>query len=77
LGTAGAVDAAQLLGLQLPGFQVDEESEDVGVDGACLALLVENVQRGVATGLIERGRLLPESERLIVDFQQRIRGSLA
>jgi carnitine monooxygenase subunit len=35
-------------------------------------VLVENVQRGVATGLIEHGRLLPESERLIVDFQQRI-----
>jgi phenylpropionate dioxygenase-like ring-hydroxylating dioxygenase large terminal subunit len=38
--------------------------------------LVENVQRGVATGLIERGRLLPESERLIADFQQRVQAAL-
>jgi hypothetical protein len=40
-------------------------------------VLVENVQRGVTTGLIDRGRLLPESERLIADFQQRIRATLA
>jgi phenylpropionate dioxygenase-like ring-hydroxylating dioxygenase large terminal subunit len=48
-----------------------------GQVGAEDKVLVENVQRGIATGLIERGRLLPESERLIVDFQQRIRGALA
>jgi hypothetical protein len=40
-------------------------------------VLVENVQRGVATGLIDHGRLLPESERLIADFQQRIRTTLS
>jgi choline monooxygenase len=45
--------------------------------GAEDKVLVENVQRGVATGLIERGRLLPESERLIVDFQQRVQAALA
>jgi choline monooxygenase len=39
--------------------------------------LVESVQRGVATGLIDRGELLPESERLIADFQQRIRMTLS
>jgi phenylpropionate dioxygenase-like ring-hydroxylating dioxygenase large terminal subunit len=39
-------------------------------------VLVENVQRGVASGLIERGRLLPDSERLIVDFQQRLHTAL-
>jgi choline monooxygenase len=39
--------------------------------------LVENVQRGVGTGLIERGRLLPKSERLIVDFQRRIQAAIA
>ena len=39
-------------------------------------MLVENVQRGVASGLIERGRLMPESERLIVDFQQRVQSAL-
>ena len=39
--------------------------------------LVENVQRGVASGLLDEGRLLPESERLIADFQQRVRAALA
>ena len=62
------------------------EADEVWVDellrfddqvGAEDKVLVENVQRGVATGLIERGRLLPESERLIADFQQRIRSTLA
>jgi choline monooxygenase len=48
-----------------------------GQVGAEDKILVESVQRGVATGLIERGRLLPESERLIVDFQQRIRSALS
>jgi len=48
--------------------------EQVGAEDK---VLVENVQRGVATGLIDRGRLLPESERLIADFQQRIRATLA
>jgi phenylpropionate dioxygenase-like ring-hydroxylating dioxygenase large terminal subunit len=38
--------------------------------------LVENAQRGVASGLLEDGRLLPESERLIVDFQQRVHAAL-
>ena len=47
-----------------------------GQVGAEDKVLVENVQRGVASGLIERGRLLPESERLIVDFQQRVRTAL-
>jgi hypothetical protein len=32
--------------------------------------LVERVQSGVRAGLIEEGRLLPESERLIVHFQR-------
>jgi choline monooxygenase len=45
--------------------------------GAEDKVLVENVQRGVSTGLIDRGRLLPESERLIAGFQQRIRAALA
>lgn len=34
--------------------------------------LVESVQRGVRSGLVERGRLLPESERLIAGFQRRV-----
>jgi phenylpropionate dioxygenase-like ring-hydroxylating dioxygenase large terminal subunit len=62
--------------------QVEEEwiTELLAFDGQVGAedkALVENVQRGVATGLIERGRLLPESERLILDFQQRIRSALS
>ncbi len=32
--------------------------------------LVEAVQRGVATGLVDHGRLLPESERLVARFQE-------
>src|SRR5438034_446896 len=48
-----------------------------GQVGAEDKALVENVQRGVATGLIERGRLLPESERLIADFQQRVQAALS
>ena len=38
--------------------------------------LVESVQRGVRSGAIEHGRLLPESERLVAGFQRRIRETL-
>jgi choline monooxygenase len=41
------------------------------------AKLVECVQRGVRSGAIERGRLLPESEQLVAAFQRRIVDSLA
>jgi choline monooxygenase len=34
--------------------------------------LVESVQRGVRTGFVAAGRLLPESERLIAGFQRRV-----
>jgi hypothetical protein len=44
--------------------------------GAEDKVLVENVQRGMAAGLVDRGRLLPESERLIVAFQQRVRDAV-
>jgi choline monooxygenase len=40
------------------------------------AKLVESVQRGVRSGLIERGRLLPESEQLVAGFQQRVAEAL-
>jgi choline monooxygenase len=40
--------------------------EQVGAEDRAL---VERVQSGVRAGLIEEGRLLPESERLIVHFQ--------
>jgi nitrite reductase/ring-hydroxylating ferredoxin subunit len=38
--------------------------------------LVESVQRGVRSGLIDRGRLLPASERLIEGFQRQVAASL-
>jgi choline monooxygenase len=41
------------------------------------AVLVEAVQEGVRSGLLEEGRLLPESERLIGHFQRLVREALA
>jgi phenylpropionate dioxygenase-like ring-hydroxylating dioxygenase large terminal subunit len=38
--------------------------------------LVESVQRGAGSGVIPEGRLLPESERLVVAFQARVRAAL-
>jgi phenylpropionate dioxygenase-like ring-hydroxylating dioxygenase large terminal subunit len=38
--------------------------------------LVESVQRGVASGLVDEGRLMPESERLLAHFQALVRESL-
>jgi choline monooxygenase len=39
--------------------------------------LVESVQRGLRSGMIHQGRLMPESEQLIADFQWRVRAALA
>jgi phenylpropionate dioxygenase-like ring-hydroxylating dioxygenase large terminal subunit len=39
--------------------------------------LVEVVQQGVAAGMIERGRLLPDTEVLVADFQRRVAEALA
>lgn len=39
--------------------------------------LVESVQRGMASGLVERGVLLPESEQLVAAFQARVADALA
>jgi len=39
--------------------------------------LVENVQAGVRSGLIEQGRLMPESERLVSHFQALLLDALA
>jgi choline monooxygenase len=39
--------------------------------------LVERVQRGVRSGLIEHGRLLPQSEQLVARFQDLVRAALA
>jgi nitrite reductase/ring-hydroxylating ferredoxin subunit len=38
--------------------------------------LVESVQRGVRSGLVEGGRLLPDSERLIAGFQRKVTEAL-
>lgn len=38
--------------------------------------LVESVQRGLRSGMVERGRLMPRSERLIADFQRRVATAL-
>jgi phenylpropionate dioxygenase-like ring-hydroxylating dioxygenase large terminal subunit len=38
--------------------------------------LVERVQRGVRSGLVEHGRLLPESEQLVARFQELVRAAL-
>jgi phenylpropionate dioxygenase-like ring-hydroxylating dioxygenase large terminal subunit len=55
---------------------IEELLEFDGQVGAEDRVLVENVQRGVSTGLIDAGRLLPESERLIADFQARVQAAL-
>jgi hypothetical protein len=47
--------------------------DQVGREDTALA---ESVQRGVGAGLVERGRLLPESERLIASFQSKVTASL-
>jgi choline monooxygenase len=44
--------------------------------GAEDRVLVERVQRGVRSGLVAHGRLLPESEQLVARFQQLIRAAL-
>ena len=45
--------------------------------GAEDRVLVERVQRGVRSGLVEHGRLLPESEQLVARFQELVRAALA
>jgi hypothetical protein len=45
--------------------------------GAEDRVLVERVQAGVRAGLIEGGRLLPESEKLIAHFQSLVLDALA
>jgi choline monooxygenase len=41
------------------------------------AALVERVQAGVRSGLVQEGRLLPESERLVAHFQALVLNALA
>ena len=44
--------------------------------GAEDRVLVERVQRGVASGMLEGGNLLPESEKLIAHFDALVRDAL-
>ena len=45
--------------------------------GAEDRVLVERVQKGVRSGLVQEGRLLGESERLVVRFQELVGAALA
>ena len=59
-----------------PGADEDWVRELLELDGQVGRedrALVEAVQRGVSTGLVEDGRLLPESERLVARFQHLVR----
>jgi nitrite reductase/ring-hydroxylating ferredoxin subunit len=60
----------------VPGADEDWVRELLELDGQVGRedrALVEAVQRGVSTGLVEDGQLLPESERLVARFQQLVR----
>ena len=54
--------------------QTLELDEQVGREDRAL---VEAVQRGVRSGLLEHGRLMPESEQLVAAFQRRLHDALA
>ena len=56
---------------------IEEALEFDAQVGAEDSVLVERVQAGVASGLIDEGRLLPESERLIARFQALVVDALA
>ena len=64
-----ALDADEAWMEELLAFDDQVSLEDRG--------LVEGVQRGVATGLVEEGRLMTNAERLIVDFQRKVAEALA
>jgi carnitine monooxygenase subunit len=62
-----------------PEVTHEEKEELIAFDsrvGAEDRVLVESVQRGMRAGLLEHGRLLPESERLIAHFQGLVRDAL-
>ena len=67
-------------------YFVAEDADDAWVEealafdmavGAEDKILVERVQAGVRAGLIEQGRLMPESERLVAHFQSLVVDALA
>jgi phenylpropionate dioxygenase-like ring-hydroxylating dioxygenase large terminal subunit len=61
------VDEATIAELREFDAQVGREDE----------ALVRSVQRGLESGMIDRGRLLPESEKLVAAFQARVAEALA
>jgi len=58
----------------------DERIEDVIAFDTQVAeedlVLVRSVQKGLDTGAVPQGRVLPGSEQLLVDFQRRVRDAL-
>ncbi len=60
-----------------PQEWIDELLAFDGEVGAEDTTLVERVQEGVRSGLVEDGRLLPESERLVAHFQALVVDALA
>jgi len=77
LFTAGLVFLAAAITVGVVGFSAYEEllawDNQVGVEDTSL---VESVQRGLDSGAVPQGRLMPQSEQLIADFQRRVRDSL-
>jgi phenylpropionate dioxygenase-like ring-hydroxylating dioxygenase large terminal subunit len=62
-----------------PDVTEQQKEELIAFDaqvGAEDRVLVESVQRGMRAGLVEHGRLLPESERLIAHFHALVRTAL-
>ena len=64
-----AADADEAWVSEMLAFDAQVGAEDLA--------LVERVQAGVRSGLLESGRLLPSSERLVVRFQELVLEALA
>jgi choline monooxygenase len=66
-----------LVAPDVPDAWIDELLAFDAEVGAEDTRLVERVQEGVRSGLVEEGRLLPESERLVAHFQALVVDALA
>ncbi len=62
------VDVTQAEIDELVAWDTQVAEEDVS--------LVQSVQRGLESGAVPQGRLMPESEKLIADFQRRVHAAL-
>jgi choline monooxygenase len=65
------------VGAEVEQAWIDDMLEFDAQVGAEDRVLVERVQKGLRSGGLEHGHLLPESERLIADFQGRLLDALA